>query len=93
MSPMLSKLLHSNQQLICPQEGFGVIDMAEWMMLLDMDDERYPAAGDWVTVRHGLYKGDVGYVQSIENWGQITLLLVPHLPSPPIVGSSSGKRK
>jgi hypothetical protein len=93
MNPMLSKLLHSNQQLIRPQEGFGVIDMAEWTMLLDMDDERYPAAGDWVTVRRGLYKGDVGYVQSIENWGQITLLLVPCLPSPPVVGSSSRKRK
>jgi hypothetical protein len=93
MNPMLSKLLHPNQQLIRPQEGFGVIDMAEWMMLLDMDDERYPTAGDWVTVRRGLYKGDVGYIQSVENWGQITLLLVPRLPSPPIVGSSSGKRK
>jgi hypothetical protein len=57
MNPALSKLLHSNQQLIHPQEGFGVIDMAEWMMLLDMDDERYPSVGDWVTVRCGLYKG------------------------------------
>ncbi|KAF8222392.1 hypothetical protein L208DRAFT_1216435, partial [Tricholoma matsutake] len=93
MNPVLSKLLHSNPQLIRPQEGFGAIDMEEWTMLLDMDDERYPSVGDWVTIRHGLYKGDVGYVQSIENWGQITLLLVPHLPSPPMVGSSSGKRK
>jgi len=39
-----------------------------------------------------LYKGDVGYVQHIENWGRITLLLVPRLPSPPVVGSF-GKRK
>jgi hypothetical protein len=62
-------------------------------MLLDMDDERYSTAGDWITVHYGLYKGDVGYVQSINNWGQITLLLVPHLLSPPIVGSSSRKRK
>ncbi|KAF8222995.1 hypothetical protein L208DRAFT_1319424, partial [Tricholoma matsutake] len=93
MNPMLSKLLHSNPQLIHPQEGFGAIDMEEWTMLLDMDDERYPSVGDWVTICHGLYKGDVGYIQSIENWGQITLLLVPRLPSPPMVGSSSGKRK
>jgi hypothetical protein len=92
MNPMLSKLLHSNQQLIRPQEGFEVIDMAEWTMLLDMDDERYISVGDWVTVRRGLYKGDVGYVRSAENGGQITLLLVPRLPSPPVVGSS-GKRK
>jgi ribosomal protein L24 len=67
--------------------------MAEWTMLLDMDDERYPSVGDWVTVRRGLYKGDVGYVWSVENLGQVTLLLVPRLPPPPMVGSSSGKRK
>ncbi|KAF8220644.1 hypothetical protein L208DRAFT_1332634 [Tricholoma matsutake] len=93
MNPVLSKWLHSNSQLICPEEGFGVIDMAEWTMLLDMDDERYPSVGDWVTIHCGLYKGDVGYVWSAKNWGQITLLLVPRLPSPPMVGSSSGKRK
>jgi hypothetical protein len=66
--------------------------MAEWMMLLDMDDERYLSVGDWVTIHCGSYKGDVGYVWSTENGGQITLLLVPCLPSPPVVGSSSRKR-
>ena len=92
MNHALSKLLHSNPQLFCLQEGSGVINMAEWMMPLDMDNERYPSVGDWVTICRGLYKGDVGYVQHIENWGQITLLLVPCLSSPPVVGSS-GKRK
>src|ERR1700733_12132262 len=67
--------------------------MQEWTMLLDMDDEQNLSGGDWVTVRHGLYKGDVGYVQSIQNWGQVKLLLVPRLPCPPGVGSSSRKRK
>src|SRR5882757_5043883 len=94
MNPTLAKLLHSNHQLIRPQEGFGTIDMEEWTMLLDMDGERYPSVGDWVTVRRGLYKGDVGYVMSIKNWVQVTLLLVPRLPPPPrAVSSSSGKRK
>ena len=52
MSPALSKLLHSNRQLFRPQEGFGVIDMAEWMMLLDMDNERYAGTCDprWSTM-------------------------------------------
>jgi hypothetical protein len=93
MNPMLSKLLHSNQQLIRAQEGFGAIDMAEWTMLLDMDDERYPSVGDWVTVRRGLYKGDVGYVRSVKNRDEVSLLLVPRLPPPPVVDSSSRKRK
>ena len=92
MNHALSKLLDSNPQCFRLQEGFGATDMAEWMMLLDMDDERYPSVGDWVTVCCGLYKGNVGYVQHIENWGRITLLLVPRLSSPPVVGSS-GKRK
>jgi hypothetical protein len=83
MNHTLSKLLHSNHQLICPQEGFEAIDMEEWMMILDMDNERLPSVGDWVTVRRGLYKGDVGYVWSLEN-GQVHLLLVPLLP--PLLG-------
>ena len=93
MNPMLSKLLHSNQQLIRAQEGFAAIDIAEWTMLLDMDDERYPSVGDWVTVRRGLYKGDVGYVRSVKNRDEVSLLLVPCLPPPPMVDSSSRKRK
>ena len=92
MTHALSKLLHSNHQLICPQECFGVIDMEEWIMTLDMVDEKCPSVGNWVTVCRGLYKGDTGYVQAIENWGQVTILLVPHLPAPPMAGSSR-KRK
>jgi hypothetical protein len=89
MNCVLSKLLHSNHQLIHPQEGFEAIDMEEWMMILDMDDERLPSVGDWVTVHHGLYKGDIGYIWSLKT-RQVHLLLVPHLPPPPGVGSSLG---
>ena len=80
MNRALAKLLHSNHQLIRPQEGFEAIDMEEWTMLLDMDDKRHPSVGDWVTVRCGLYKGDVGYIQFVKNWGKVGLLLVPRLP-------------
>jgi len=64
--------------------------------LLDMDSGiKFPSVGDWVTVCHGLYKGDVGYISSIENWGQVTFLLIPCPPPPSEVGpsSSKGKRK
>ena len=40
MNRALSKLLQSNHQLLRPQEGFGAIDMEEWIMTLDMVDER-----------------------------------------------------
>jgi hypothetical protein len=83
MNPTLAKLLHFNHQLIHPQEGFGAIYMEEWTMLLNMDSKRYPSIGDWVTVHRGLYKGDIGYIMSVKNWGQVTLLLVPHLPPLP----------
>jgi hypothetical protein len=81
MNPMLSKLLHSDHQLIHPQEGFKAINMEEWMMLLDMDDGKHPSVGDWVTVCCGLYKGGIGYIWSFLN-GHVTLLLVSHLPPP-----------
>jgi hypothetical protein len=90
MNHMLSKLLHSNHQLICPQEGFEAIDMEEWAMILDMDNERLPSVGDWVTVCHGLYKGDIGYVWSLEN-RQVQLLLVPHPPPLPGLVLHQGK--
>jgi hypothetical protein len=60
-------------------------------MLLDMDNERYPSVRDWVTVHHGLYKGDVGYIQFVENWGKVSLLLVPHLPPLPWLVLHLGK--
>jgi hypothetical protein len=83
MTRALSNLLHSNHHLIHPQEGLEAIDIEDWTMLLDMDDDnRYPSVGDWVTVRRGLYKGDVGYVRFVENWGKVSLLLVPCLPPP-----------
>jgi len=62
--------------------------------LLDMDSGiNFPSVGDWATVHCGLYKGDVGYVSSIKNWGQVTLLLIPCPPPSPEVGPSSGKGK
>jgi hypothetical protein len=41
-----------------------------------------PEVGKWVQVRRGIYKGDVGYVDSVDTWG-VQLLLIPRLPPPP----------
>ena len=81
MNSTLAKLLFSAPNIVCPNDGLFSIDMEEWMKLLDMDSGiKFPSVGDWVTVCRGLYKGDVGYVLSIENWGQVTLLLISCSP-------------
>ena len=51
------------------------------------------AVGDWVQVLKGTYKRDIGYVAAVENWGGVSLLLVPHLPASSHLDSSLSKRK
>jgi hypothetical protein len=67
------------------------IDFEDWTKTLSVRDaETETAVGQWVRVCKGPYKGDTGFVSALENWGGVTLLLVPHvqLPSDP-----SSKRK
>ena len=48
--------------------------------------------GHWVRVLKGTYKGDVGCVAAITNFGGVNLLLIPRLPTP-CLDSSLSKRK
>ena len=38
-------------------------------------------AGQWIRVRYGAYKGDVGFVTGVETWG-VQVLVVPRLKIP-----------
>ena len=68
MNPQRSALLYSAANIIHPQDGVFGIDMEDWMKLLDMEySEKVSSVGDWVRVCSGLYKGDIGYVSSVEN--------------------------
>jgi hypothetical protein len=72
------------------------VDFVEWTKVLSQHDSATNsnlAVGDWVWVLKGTYKGDVGYVAAVENWGGVTLLLVPRLPGPSHPSSSLSKRK
>jgi hypothetical protein len=72
------------------------VDFADWTKVLsqhDSDANSNLAVGDWVQVCKGTYKGDVGYVAAVGNWGGVSLLLVPRLPGPHHPGSSLSKRK
>jgi hypothetical protein len=84
-------VVHHNTDIIREQ-----VDFADWTKVLSQHDSNTNsnlAVGDWVSVRKGTYKGDVGYVAAVENWGGVSLLLVPCLPGPCHPGSSLSKRK
>jgi transcription antitermination factor NusG len=69
------------------------IEFKDWLSLLKMHDSKVmPQIGKWVEVQKGIYKGDVGYVDSVETWG-VQLLLIPRLPPPTPSYISSSKRK
>ena len=72
------------------------VDFVDWTKVLSQHDSATNsnlAVGDWVRVLKGTYKGDVGYVTAVENWGGVSLLLVPRLPVPCHPSSSLSKRK
>jgi transcription antitermination factor NusG len=84
-------IVHHNTCIIQEQ-----VDFADWTKVLSQhnsDANSNLAVGDWVQVCKGTYKGDVGYVAAVENWGGVSLLLVPRLPGPRHPGSSLLKRK
>jgi hypothetical protein len=62
-------------------------------MLTMHDSQANVAVGKWVRVCKGTYKGDMGYISAIKDWGGVSLLLVPHLPPPCLLGKSPSKRK
>jgi len=62
------------------------MEPSDWKAILSVPDAivtRGFAVGKWALVSKGVYKGDLGYVSTIEPWGGVTLLLVPRLRPPP----------
>jgi hypothetical protein len=69
------------------------IDPSDWVKLLTMqkvDTRVYPK--QWVRVRNGVYKGDLGFVTHVEGWGT-RVLVVPRLKIPTPQAAASLKRK
>jgi hypothetical protein len=71
-----------------------LINRSDWVKLLTMQDPNFVAeAGQWIRVRNGLYKGDLGFVTCVEAWG-VQVLVVPRLKIPtPQAKYTSLKRK
>jgi ribosomal protein L24 len=70
-----------------------LIDPSDWVKLLTMQDPiSVVKAGQWIQVRNGVYKGDLGFVTRVEAWGT-EVLVVPRLKTPTRQTDSSLKRK
>ena len=88
-------LLNSTPGII--RKGSGVvrqsIDPFEWVKLLTMQDPILVVKeGQWIRVRNGVYKGDLGFVTRVEAWGA-EVLVVPRLKKPTPQADTSLKRK
>jgi hypothetical protein len=81
MNDDLMHLLMCMPGIIHTQETGSIyqqIDFEDWTKMLMMQDP-IPTlgVGQWMQVCKGMYKGDIGVVGCMENWGEVHLLLVP----------------
>jgi hypothetical protein len=88
-------LLSSTPGIIRKRSGVvrQAIDSFDWVKLLTMKDPmEVVKARQWIRVRNGAYKGDLGFVTHVEAWGA-RVLVVPRLKSPTARAATSLKRK
>lgn len=93
MNGQLRSLLNLTPGVVRTRLDCQGITHEDGMKLLQM--RQFPLqeyVGNWVQVRKGLYKGDVGYVHSAGSW-DIRLFLIPRLPPPQDTSVSCPKRK
>ena len=90
-----TSLLNFTPGIIRKQSGIvhQIIGTSDWVKLLTMQDPKTVVrAGQWIRVRRGVYKGDLGFVTHVEAWGA-QVLVVPRLKTPTPQAAPSLKRK
>ena len=88
-------LLNFTPGIIRNQSGVvrQIIDPSDWVKLLTMQDPTTAVkANQWIRVRNGTYKGDLGFVLCVDTWGARVLVL-PRLKTPTSQEATSLKRK
>ena len=88
-------LLDFTPGIIRKQSGVvrQTIDFSDWVKLLIMQDPMTVVkARQWIRVRNGLYKGDLGFLTHVEAWGA-RVLVIPRLKTPTPAAAASLKRK
>ena len=88
-------LLNLTPGIIRNQSGVvrQLIDPSDWVKLLTMQDPvSVVKAGQWIRIRNGVYKGDLGFVTCVEPWGA-QVLVVPRFKTPTPQADTTLKRK
>ncbi|CAA7270383.1 unnamed protein product [Cyclocybe aegerita] len=81
MNPNLIHLLEQTPGIIRTKQGivWHGIEPSDWLRMLTMTNpDTSVEVNQWVQVRKGIYRGDIGLVVKVESWG-VEVLLVPHL--------------
>ncbi len=93
LNASLLQLLDNSPGVI--RTGTGIIrsqvDSLDCEKLLLMKSVKPIVKAEWVRVKTGAYKGDIGFVSAIHNWG-VDVLLIPRLAYHP-APDTRGKRK
>ncbi|KAF8973571.1 hypothetical protein BDZ97DRAFT_1751601 [Flammula alnicola] len=93
MNHHLIRLLELTPGIIRSQLGIRrrLVEPSDYMSTLTIKNVKVDiSVGDWIQVKKGLYRGDIGFVASTCNWG-VRVLLVPRVASTPM--GSTQKRK
>ncbi len=91
--PTWTPLLGHTPGIICNRQGVirQGVDISDWTKLLKMTTpSEIIKPKQWVRVCKEMYKGDIGFVISVESWG-VEVLLIPHLQSDNVASAPSSK--
>jgi len=95
MDNNIIQLLQHTPGIILTQQGVvrDGVDFLDWTKLLMLTTPtKIIKPKQWVQVRKGIYKGDIGFVIRIDSWG-VEVLLIPRLQSSSVKLATSLKRK
>jgi Early transcription elongation factor of RNA pol II, NGN section len=94
MNSSLVDLLKRTPGTRCQNLQYTHIPREEWQNLLTIrDSDATPIIGEWVLISRGLYKGDLAFVSSMQDWQGVSVLLVPRIAYSDDCQPSSKRKK
>jgi hypothetical protein len=78
LNSSLIDLLKCTPGTQCQNLQYTHIPQEEWKNLLMIhDSDATPIIREWVLISHGLSKGDLAFISSMQDWQGVSVLLVP----------------